>query len=133
ISAFENAIRVLGAIGGSTNAVVHLLAIAGRIGVKLTLDDFDRLGRPVPCLVNLMPSGKYLMEDFYYAGGVPAVVRELGALIDGNALTVNGKTIGENNANAPCWNRDVIKSFDEPLMANGGIAVLRGNLCPNGA
>src|SRR5262249_12916955 len=112
LAAFENAIRVLGAIGGSTNAVIHLLAIAGRIGIKLTLDDFDRLGRRVPCIVNLMPSGKYLMEDFYYAGGVPAVIRELGDLIHRNALTVNGKTIGENNAEAPCYDRDVIRSVD---------------------
>jgi dihydroxy-acid dehydratase len=131
--AFENAIRVLAAIGGSTNAVIHLLAIAGRVGVDLTLDDFDRLGRNVPCLVNLMPSGKYLMEDFYYAGGVPAVIRDLGLLIHRDALTVNGKTIGENNEHAPCWNRDVIKPFDSPLLADGGIAILRGNLCPNGA
>ncbi|MGH9839636.1 MAG: L-arabinonate dehydratase [Blastocatellia bacterium] len=131
--AFENAVRVLAAIGGSTNAVIHLLAIAGRIGIDLTLDDFDRLGRDVPCLVNLMPSGKYLMEDFYYAGGVPAVIRDLGALIHRDALTINGKTIGENNENAPCWNRDVIKPFDEPLVADGGIAILRGNLAPNGA
>lgn len=130
--AFENAIRVLGAIGGSTNAVIHLLAIAGRVGVELTLDDFDRLGRDVPCLVNLMPSGKYLMEDFYYAGGVPAVIRELGDLIHRDALTVNGKTIGENNAAAPCWNRDVIRPRTEPL-SQGGLAVLSGNLCPNGA
>ncbi|HWQ33694.1 MAG TPA: L-arabinonate dehydratase [Blastocatellia bacterium] len=130
--AFENAIRVLGAIGGSTNAVIHLLAIAGRVGVELTLDDFDRLGRDVPCLVNLMPSGKYLMEDFYYAGGVPAVIRELGDLIHRDALTVNGKTIWENNADAPCWNRDVIRPRTEPL-SQGGLAVLRGNLCPNGA
>src|SRR5262245_9516210 len=131
--AFENAIRVLGAIGGSTNAVIHLLAIAGRVGINLTLEDFDRLGRGVPCLVNLMPSGKYLMEDFYYAGGVPAVIRELGTLIQRDALTVNGRTIGENNEIAPCWKRDVIMPFNEPLAANGGIAVLRGNLCPNGA
>jgi L-arabonate dehydrase len=131
--AFENAIRVLGAIGGSTNAVIHLLAIAGRVGVELTLEDFDRLGRDVPCLVNLMPSGKYLMEDFYYAGGVPAVMRELGELIHRDALTVNGKTIGENIQDAPCWNREVIKPFDEPLTDQGGIVVLRGNLCPQGA
>ena len=131
--AFENAVRVLAAIGGSTNAVIHLLAIAGRIGIDLTLDDFDRLGRDVPCLVNLMPSGKYLMEDFYYAGGVPAVIRDLGVLIHRDALTVNGKTIGENNENAPCWNRDVIRPFDEPLLADGGIAILRGNLAPSGA
>jgi L-arabonate dehydrase len=132
-AAFQNAVRVLGAIGGSTNAVVHLLAIAGRVGIELTLEDFDRWGRDLPCLVNLMPSGKYLMEDFYYAGGVPAVVRELGDLINRDALTVNGKTLGENTAAAPCWNRDVIKPFDEPLTEQGGIAVLRGNLCPDGA
>jgi L-arabonate dehydrase len=131
--AFENAIRVVGAIGGSTNAVIHLLAIAGRIGVDLNLDDWDRLGRDVPCLVNLMPSGKYLMEDLYYAGGLPAVIRELGDLIHPNALTVNGDTIGQNVANSQCYNRDVIRSFADPLVSNGGIAVLRGNLCPNGA
>jgi L-arabonate dehydrase len=131
--AFENAIRVVGAIGGSTNAVIHLLAIAARIGVDLTLDDWDQLGRGVPCLVNLMPSGKYLMEDFYYAGGLPAVIEDLGELIDRDALTVNGKTIGENVAGARCFNRDVIKHREEPLTKEGGIAVLRGNLCPNGA
>jgi dihydroxy-acid dehydratase len=132
-AAFENAIRVVGAIGGSTNAVIHLLAIAGRIGVKLTLDDWNDLGRDVPCLVNLMPSGKYLMEDFYYAGGLPAVIRELGDMIHQEALTVNGKTMGHNTADAPCYNRDVIRSFREPLRADSGIAVLRGNLCPDGA
>jgi len=132
-AAFENAIRVVGAIGGSTNAVIHLLALAGRIGVDLTLDDWDRVGRGVPCLVNLMPSGKYLMEDFYYAGGLPAVIRDLGNLIHRDALTVNGKTIGENVADALCHNRDVIRTVNEPLVKEGGIAVLRGNLCPNGA
>ncbi len=116
--AFENAIRVVGAIGGSTNAVIHLLAIAGRIGVSLSLDDWDRLGRGVPCLVNLMPSGKYL---------------ELGDLIHREALTVNGKSIGENVAAAPCHNREVIRPMSDPLMTDGGIAVLRGNLCPDGA
>jgi dihydroxy-acid dehydratase len=131
--AFENAIRAVGAIGGSTNAVLHLLAIAGRVGVKLTLEDWDTLGRDVPCLVNLMPSGKYLMEDFYYAGGLPAVLRELGSLIHGDALTVNGKTMGENVADAPCHNRDVINPLAEPFKANGGLAILRGNLCPDGA
>jgi L-arabonate dehydrase len=131
--AFENAVRVAGAIGGSTNAVVHLLAIAGRLGIDFKLEDWDELGRNVPCLVNLMPSGKYLMEDFYYAGGLPAVIRELGDLIHQDALTVNGRTVGENTANAPCYNRNVIKPFDEPLTAKGGIAVLRGNLCPAGA
>jgi L-arabonate dehydrase len=131
--AFENAVRVVGAIGGSTNAVVHLLAIAGRMGVEFKLEDWDELGRDVPCLVNLMPSGKYLMEDFYYAGGVPAVINELGDLIHRDALTVNGKTIGENTANAPCYNREVITSFAQPFQPRGGLAILRGNLCPNGA
>jgi len=131
--AFENAICVVGAIGGSTNAVIHLLAIAGRMGVNLTLEDWDLLGRHVPCLVNLMPSGKYLMEDLYYAGGLPAVIRELGALIHRHALTVNGKTMGENVADAPCYNRDVIRPLGDPFKAHGGIAVLRGNLSPNGA
>src|SRR4029434_7461338 len=118
----ENAVRVVGAIGGSTNAVVHLLAIAGRMGVDLKLDDWDRLGRDVPCLVNLMPSGKYLMEDFYYAGGLPAVIRELGDLIHRGALNVNGKTIGENTAGAACYNRDVIRPFEHPLMKQRALA-----------
>ena len=133
--AFENAIRACAAIGGSTNAVIHLIALARRIGVDLTLEDWDRLGREVHCLVNLMPSGKYLMEDFYYAGGLPAVLRELGenALLNKEALTVNGKTIWENNRDAPCWNRDVIFPFGKPFKENTGIAVLRGNLCPDGA
>jgi dihydroxy-acid dehydratase len=131
--AFENAIRVNAAIGGSTNAVLHLLAFAGRVGVKLELDDFDRLGHELPLLVDLMPSGKYLMEDFYYAGGVPAVVRALGDLIHKDALTVNGKTIGENTADAPCWNADVIHSRENPIRERAGIAVLRGNLAPGGA
>ena len=131
--AFENAIRVVGAVGGSTNAVIHLLAIAGRVGVELSLKDWDVLGRDVPCLLNLMPSGKYLMEDFYYAGGLPAVIRELGDLIHRDALTVNGKTIGENVAEASCFNPDVIHPAAQPFRANSGIAVLHGNLCPNGA
>ena len=109
--AFENAIRVNAAIGGSSNAVLHLLAMAGRVGVKLELDDFDRLGHDLPLLVDLMPSGRFLMEDFYYAGGIPAVVRELGELIHRDALTVNGKTMGENTAEAPCWNREVIRDL----------------------
>jgi dihydroxy-acid dehydratase len=133
--AFENAIRVNAAIGGSTNAVIHLIAIARRIGVKLSLDDFDRLGRGVHCLANLMPNGKYLMEDFCYAGGLPVVVRELGesGLLNRNALTVNGKSIWENNREASCWNRDVIFPFEKPFKRETGIAVLRGNLCPDGA
>jgi L-arabonate dehydrase len=133
--AFENAIRACAAIGGSTNAVIHLIAIARRMGVDLSLEDWDRVGRGVHCLVNLMPSGKYLMEDFYYAGGLPAVLRELGEneQLHKNALTVNGKTIWENNKDAPCWNRDVIFSSKKPFKKDTGIAVLRGNLCPDGA
>lgn len=131
--AFENAIRVVGAVGGSTNAVIHLLAIAGRIGVDLTLHDWDVLGRNVPCLLNLMPAGKYLMEDFFYAGGLPAIMRELGDLVHRDALTVNGKTMGENIADASCFNRDVIRPRDAAFKPDSGIAVLRGNLCPNGA
>jgi dihydroxy-acid dehydratase len=133
--AFENAIRALAAIGGSTNAVIHLTAIARRIGVELGLKDFARLGRGVHTLVNLMPSGKYLMEDFYYAGGLPAVLRELGEnrLLNKGALTVNGRTMWENVKDAPCWNRDVIFPFKKPFKKNTGIAVLRGNLCPDGA
>ncbi|MBM3599995.1 MAG: dihydroxy-acid dehydratase [Alphaproteobacteria bacterium] len=130
---FENAIRVNGAIGGSTNAVIHLLAIAGRMGIDITLDDWDRLGQNVPCLVNLMPSGKYLMEDFYYAGGLPVVIREIGRLIHKNALTVNGKTLWENCKDAVCYNRKVIFPLKKPFKRQGGIAVLRGNLCPGGA
>jgi L-arabonate dehydrase len=132
-SAFENAIKTNAAIGGSTNAVIHLLAIAGRIGVKLELEDWDKLGSELPCLVNLQPSGKYLMEDFYYAGGLPAVMREIRHELDLKAMTVNGKTLGENIADAPCWNRDVIKELDQPFKARAGIAVLRGNLAPDGA
>ena len=133
--AFENAIRALGAIGGSTNAVIHLTAIARRIGVELGLEDFERAGRGVHTLVNLMPSGKYLMEDFYYAGGLPAVLRELGenGLLHKDVLTVNGKPIWENVKGAPCWNRDVIHRFAEPFKENTGIKVLRGNLAPDGA
>ena len=131
--AFENAIRVNAAVGGSTNAVLHLLALAGRVGVKLELDDFDRLGHELPLLVDLMPSGRFLMEDFYYAGGVPAVVRALDDLIHKDALTVNGKTMGENTADAPCWNAEVIHGRENPIREHAGIAVLRGNLAPGGA
>ena len=131
--AFENAIMVNGAIGGSTNAVVHLLAIAGRIGVDLGLDDWDRLGRDIPCLVNLMPSGEHLMEDFYYAGGLPVVIKEIGERLHLGATTVNGRSMGENVAEAECYNRDVVRPLDNPLAAQGGIAVLRGNLAPQGA
>jgi len=133
--AFENAIRANAAIGGSTNAVIHLIAIARRLGVDLTLNDWDRLGRGVHTLVNLMPSGKYLMEDFCYGGGLPAVLSELGSegFLNKDAMTVNGKTIWENNKDAPCHNRDVIFPFRKPFKKNTGIAVLRGNLCPGGA
>jgi len=133
--AFENAIRANGGIGGSTNAVIHLLAIAGRVGIDITLDDWDRLGHDVPCMVNLMPSGEYLMEDFFYAGGLPVVLKALSdrGLLHDDALTVNGKPMGENIADAHNWNPEVIKPFDAPLMPNAGIAVLRGNLAPNGA
>ena len=133
--AFENAIRTLAAIGGSTNAVVHLLAIAGRVGVELTLDDFDQLGRDVHCLVDLMPSGRFLMEDFYYAGGLPVVLRALGerGLLNKDALTANGKPIWENVQNAPCWNQEVITPFEAPFKPDAGMAILRGNLAPDGA
>src|SRR5213592_3626805 len=133
--AFENAIRANAAIGGSTNAVIHMIAIARRIGVELGLDDWDRVGEGVHTLVNLMPNGKYLMEDFCYAGGLPAVLRELGenGLLHKDALTVNGQSIWENVRNAECWNRDVIHSFKSPFKEHTGIAVLRGNLCPDGA
>jgi dihydroxy-acid dehydratase len=132
-TAFENAIKVNAAIGGSTNAVIHLLAIAGRIGVPLKLDDWDELGSTLPCLVNLQPSGKYLMEDFYYAGGLPAVMKEIAHLLDGDALTVNGRTLRENVQDAPCWNRDVVRPFANPFKPEAGIAILRGNLATNGA
>jgi len=133
--AFENAIRVNGALGGSTNAVIHLLAIAGRVGVPLTLEDWDRLGRDTPTIVDLMPSGRFLMEDFYYAGGLPAVIRSLAehGLLHPDATTVTGKSIFENCQDAPNWNKEVIRSFDHPLIEQGGIAVLRGNLAPDGA
>ena len=133
--AFENAIRCNGAIGGSTNAVIHLLALAGRVGVDLTLDDWDRCGRDVPTIVNLMPSGKYLMEEFFYAGGLPVVLKRLSeaGMLHDDALTVSGTTIGAEVAGAQNWNDDVILPVEKALAASGGIAVLRGNLAPNGA
>jgi len=134
-AAFENAVRTLAAIGGSTNAVIHLLAIAGRIGVKLSLSDFDGLSRGVHCVANLMPSGSFLMEDFYYAGGLPVVLRSLAehGLLNRDALTANGRTIWQNVQDAACWNEAVITPFDRPHKRDAGIAVLRGNLAPNGA
>ncbi|SEJ42597.1 IlvD/Edd family dehydratase [Pseudomonas sp. NFR16] len=135
--AFENAIRVNAAIGGSTNAVIHLKAIAGRIGVDLELDDWTRIGRGTPTLVDLQPSGRFLMEEFYYAGGLPAVLRRLGEnnlIPNPEALTVNGKTLWENVQNSPIYGDDeVIRAIDNPLVADGGICVLRGNLAPLGA
>ncbi len=133
--AFENAIRVNGAIGGSTNAVIHLIALAGRLGVELSLDDWDRLGREVPTIVDLMPSGRFLMEDFYYAGGLRAVLRALAGagLLHGDAMTVSGETIGASCRDAPNYNAEVIRPFDKPVTPQGGVAVLRGNLAPDGA
>ena len=131
--AFENAIIINAAIGGSTNFVLHLLAIAARVGVELKLDDFDHLGSQIPLLVNLQPSGKYFMEDFYYAGGLPVVIQELKDHIHHDTLTVNGKSIGENCAEAVCYNRDIIATYATPFQQASGIAVVYGNLCQNGA
>ena len=131
--AFENAIKVNSAVGGSTNMPIHLTAIAGRIGVDLDIDDFDKLGSKMPLLVNLMPSGKYLMEDFFYSGGLPVVIDELKGQIHTDALTVNGKSIGENVANTPCYDRDVIAELNKPFKDEAGIVVLKGNLAENGA
>jgi dihydroxy-acid dehydratase len=131
--AFENAIRTLAAIGGSTNAVIHLIAIAGRLGVPLTVDDFDRLGSDLPCLVDLQPSGQYLMEDLCYAGGLPAVMKEIAALLHLDAVTANGRTLGENIADARNDDPRVIRPLAAPFKERAGIAVLRGNLAPRGA
>jgi L-arabonate dehydrase len=131
--AFENAIKTLAAIGGSTNAVIHLLAIAGRVGIDLKLEDFDKLASELPCLVNLQPSGKFLMEDFCYAGGLPVVMKEIAHLLHTSHITASGLTVGESIAGAQNYNTEVIKTFKEPFKANAGIAVLRGNLAPRGA
>ncbi|HEV8441722.1 MAG TPA: IlvD/Edd family dehydratase [Methylomirabilota bacterium] len=131
--AFDNAIRADMAIGGSTNAIVHLVAIAGRAGVPLPLSRFDELSRSTPLLVNVRPSGKHLMEDFYYAGGLPAVLKELLPLLQAEALTVNGKTLGDNVATARCHDPDVIRPLSLPLAPEGGTVILFGNLCPDGA
>lgn len=131
--AFENAVVVNAGVGGSTNFIIHLLAIAGRIGVELNLEDFDTIGSKIPLLVNLKPSGKYLMEDFYYAGGLPVVIKELKKYLHNDAITVNGKTIGDNNINPACYNEEVIATLDKPLQEHAGIAVLKGNLCEQGA
>ncbi len=134
-AAFENAIFNNAAIGGSTNAAIHLIALARRVKVPLSLDDWDRLGSSLPCLVDLQPSGTHLMEDFFYAGGVPVVLRELAeaGVLNREALTANGKSMWENVAQAECWNREVIRTFAQPFKAHAGIAVVRGNLAPNGA
>ncbi|MBT6623896.1 MAG: dihydroxy-acid dehydratase [Gemmatimonadetes bacterium] len=131
--AFENSIKVNAAIGGSTNFIVHLLAIAGRVGIELNLDDFDRLGSQLPLLVNLMPAGKYLMEDFYYAGGLPVIIQELKDELYMDALTVTGKSLGENIEGTVCYDRDVIAPMEKPLIEAAGLAVLRGNLCEGGS
>jgi dihydroxy-acid dehydratase len=131
--AFENAIRILAAIGGSTNAVLHLLAFAGRLGVPLDLSDFDRLSADVPLLVDLQPSGRFLMEDLHYAGGLPAVMKELTSLLHLQAPTVWGQPIGSSFAAAECFNHEVVRTLAAPVSAASGIWVLKGNLCPNGA
>jgi len=133
--AFQNAIRTNGAIGGSTNAVVHLLAVAGRLGIDLSLDDWDKWGRDVPTIVDLMPSGRFLMEDFCYAGGIPVIMKALAdhGLINKDIMTVNGKTVWDNIKDAKNYNSEVIRDWDKPLTKSGGIAVLRGNLAPGGA
>jgi L-arabonate dehydrase len=131
--AFENAIVINAAVGGSTNFLIHLLAIAGRIGVELNLEDFDKIGSKIPLLVNLKPSGKYLMEDFYYAGGLPVVIREMKDYLHNDVITVNGKPIGENNTESACYNNDVIAKVDQPFQKEAGIAVLKGNLSVDGA
>jgi len=131
--AFENAICTLAAIGGSTNAVIHLIAIAGRLGLPLTVDDFDRLASELPCLVNLQPSGQFLMEDFCYAGGLPVVMKEIASVLHLGAVTANGCTVGENVAEAQNFNPEVIKTMAAPFKDKAGIAVLRGNLAPRGA
>lgn len=130
--AFENAIMLNAAVGGSTNFVLHLLAIAGRVGIDLSLDDFDRIGSRLPFLLNVMPSGNYLMEDYYYAGGLPVIIKEYKEFLH-NTSTVNGKSLVENSQNVKNWNEDVIASTQKPILEEGGIAVVKGNLCENGA
>jgi len=132
--AFENAIKVNAAVGGSSNFIIHLTAIAGRIGVKLDLEDFDKLGSQIPLLLNLMPSGKFLMEDFYYAGGLPVIINELKTQLHMNALTVTGKSVAENIKNCGAiYNKEVIADYSSPLIKEAGIVVLKGNLAVNGA
>jgi dihydroxy-acid dehydratase len=132
-ASFNNAIVTVLALGGSTNAVIHMIALAGRAGIKLTIDRFDELSRKTPLLANIRPSGKYLMEDFYYSGGLPALLKALGSHLDLQSLTVTGKTLGENIARSEVYNDDVIRGTDNPVLESGGLAILRGNLAPNGA
>ncbi len=131
--AFENAIMINAAIGGSTNFVIHLLAIAGRIGIELNMDDFDKFSQNIPLLANLQPSGSFFMEDLYYAGGLPAVIKEMKNVLHNDALTVNGKAIGANSENAEVFDRTIVGTMELPFKENSGIAVVRGNLAPNGA
>lgn len=131
--AFENAIKVNAAIGGSTNFVIHLLAIAGRIGVPLSLDDFDVHSKDIPLIANLQPSGNYFMEDLYYAGGLPAVMKEMLAKLNKDCITVSGKSVKENVQDAECYNREIISTLEQPFNKTSGIVVLKGNLCENGA
>jgi dihydroxy-acid dehydratase len=132
-ASFNNAIAAVFALGGSTNAVIHLIAMAGRAGIKITLDRFDQFSKKTPMLANIRPSGKYLMEDFYYAGGLPALLKALAPHLDLTCLTITGKTLGENIAGAEIYNADVIRTLDNPVLASGGLAILYGNLAPNGA
>lgn len=131
--AFENAIKVNAAVGGSTNFVIHLVAIAGRIGIKLTLEEFDSIGGKLPLLVNVQPSGKYLMEDFFYAGGLPAVIKELAEELHPGTISVNGSSLVDNCKDASCYNREVIARKESPFQKEAGIVVLKGNICENGA
>jgi dihydroxy-acid dehydratase len=132
-ASFNNAIAAVFALGGSTNAVIHLVALAGRAGIKITLDRFDQLSKTTPLLVNLRPSGKYLMEDFYYAGGLPALLNAIGPQLDLSCRTITGKTLGENVSGAEIYNTDVIRTLDNPVLQSGGLAILHGNLAPTGA
>jgi dihydroxy-acid dehydratase len=132
-NAFENAIKVNAAIGGSTNFVIHLLAIAGRVGVPLSLQDFDVLCKNIPLIVNLQPSGKYFMEDLFYAGGLQVVLKQLSQLLHNDCITANGKTVKENYINSKCFNTDVIATVDNPINKATGLAILKGNLCEEGA
>jgi dihydroxy-acid dehydratase len=131
--AFENSIMVNAAVGGSTNYILHLIAIAKRIGVPLDLADFDEFSSRIPLIANVQPSGEHWVEDLFYAGGLPAVMKEIEKQLHTDAITVNGKTLGENIAKAECWDRNLIGTFENPIKPESGIAVLKGNLCPNGA